>query len=145
MRTLQLVAVLLLVTLFPLTARGAVPERKVLSIEGTEGLWFRQDVADRLLADLKLATQLRDGYQERVTLLERKLEIREEELALNVRLRVLAEQGEGRAVGALDAAIKGQKAAEADRDAWHRSRGLWFACGVLATAVAVVGAAAAVR
>lgn len=138
-------AVVLAACLIPMCAQAAAPERKVLIVEGSEGLWFRQDVADRLLADFKDARALRDGYAERVSLLEKKLEIRAEELALQRRMSELAEQGERRATQALDAAIKAKVAAEADRDAWHRSRGFWFGAGVLATAIAVVGAAVAVR
>lgn len=148
MRALRILALLGVclsgVGLFPGVAH-AVPERKVLSVENTQGVWFRQDVADRLLGDFKQATELRDKYAARVTLLEQKLEIRGEELALHVRMRELAEAGEAKAVGALSAAIQARRMAELDRDAWHRNRGLWFGVGVLATAIAVVTTAYALH
>jgi hypothetical protein len=105
--------------------------------EGAEGVWFRADVAERLLHDIQAARLAADLE----LLYERKIELLTAEIAAAQRLLALAEQGEMRASDALDRAVFSRQAAEQQRDAWHRSPALWFACGVVvATFAAAAGA-----
>jgi len=110
-----------------------VPMRR----EGIDGIWFRADVAQRVLRDLQTAKLTIDLQ----TLYERKIELLDEEIAASQRLLALAEQGEMRASDALDRAVFARLEVEKQRDAWHRSPALWFGVGAALSALAVAAGA----
>lgn len=105
------------------------PKRKLLSWDDVPGLWFRQDIAKCILGDLKAIPE----YQDRIKLLDKKLKLQTEQLDLEKEAREIAAQEADIATGHLEAAERGRRQAEEDRDHWSRSRLLWV--GVGATAV----------
>jgi hypothetical protein len=52
----------------------------------------------------------------------------------------LAVESRDQAVGAIEAAVRGRREAEESRDAWHRSRVLWFGLGFVAALAVTYGA-----
>jgi len=99
--------------------------------EGQTGIWFHGDVA-RCMVGRLAALPL---YAERVRLLDQRLQITGARDALRTRQVALAEEGEQRAVSALQAAVRARRSAEEALDAWWRHPGFWAAVG----AVVVVG------
>ena len=69
-KSLKIWAISLILIFIPITALSA-PERKVLTVEDASGIWFREDVAHRMLADLSMLNLL----QEKIKLLEFQVEI----------------------------------------------------------------------
>jgi len=111
------------------TTGHTAPRRASVTHEGEAGVWFRLDVARCLLGDV---TELR-LVRERVGLLDARLEIREEQITLTREALDLGRRAEERATGALEAAVRGRREAEEERDAWWRSPILWFAVGAVVT------------
>jgi len=147
-RSLSLVCSLLSLFLASQTAAQELPDVGVCAPEVTEnrratvlhdgavGLWFHADVS-RCLLDRLQALPL---YVERVSLFEERLTLSDERQALTHEQVQLAQAAEERAVEALEAAERGRREAEDDRDAWYRHPALWFAVGVVvAGALVAVG------
>jgi hypothetical protein len=109
---------------------------KELEYEGTQGIWFSLETHRLILADVRQVPKLR----ERVTLLEQKLALQGANIADLQLSRDLAVQSRDVAVGAVEAAVRGRREAEESRDAWHRSRVLWFTLGFVAAAALTYGA-----
>lgn len=99
----------------------------VLEHEGETGIWLGLDSHRAILADL---TELRVRQSE-VGLLREKLGVREIQL-LELRMAVDASvEAQNTATSALVASERGRRQAEAERDAWHRSRALWGGAGIV--------------
>lgn len=107
--------------------------RAVVEHQGAPGFWFRRDVALTMLCELRVLEQLRT----RVSLLESRLQLRDDQVERWSTMYQLAVQGETRALAVVDAAQ--QEAARAhDRvDAWYRHPALWVVAGLLLGGVAV--------
>lgn len=109
--------------------------RAVLDHEGDSGIWFHLEVARCMLGRLK-ALPL---YAQRVSLLEQRLQISDERTTLLRQHIELAEQGEKRAVGALDESERLRREAEEKLDAWFRHPVFLMGTGaVLVIAIEVV-------
>lgn len=109
--------------------------RAVLDHEGDSGIWFHLEVARCMLGRLK-ALPL---YAQRVSLLEQRLEISDERTTLLKEHIQLAEQGEKRAVDALDESERLRRQAEERLDAWFRHPVFLMGTGaVLVIAIEVV-------
>lgn len=109
--------------------------RAVLDHGGDSGIWFHLEVARCMLGRLK-ALPL---YAQRVSLLEQRLEISDERTTLLRQHIKLAEQGEKRAVGALDESERLRREAEERLDAWFRHPVFLMGTGaVLVIAIEVV-------
>ncbi len=109
------------------------PRRETIRYLGASGIWFRGDVARKLLGDVKAL----EKYKERVVLLEWKLSVYNDVIAAQKTLTQIDADIEASRldqVGELSSALAD---AQDDADAWHRSRGLWFAVGVIVTGVIV--------
>lgn len=76
-------------------------------------------------------------YAANVQVLEHRVQMLDDRVVNLLRQVASAEEGEIVAVLAVDAAVRGQREAEESRDAWHRSRALWFALGAVVTAAVV--------
>lgn len=90
-------------------------------------LWLHPDVARCMTTRLSLLPK----YAARVELLEQRLELGKERLALEVRRADLAVEGEKEAVGALEAAERGRRQAEEARNRWYRKPGFLVAMGAV--------------
>lgn len=108
--------------------------------EGSPGIWFREDVAERVLRELKQA-RLSDDLR---ALYEHKIELLDDEIAAAQRLLELAEEAEQRALDASAVALDAQIEAEEQLTRWHRSPVLWFAAGIIVTGLATVAVSVAV-
>lgn len=118
-----------------------VPEdsRRALMARGNlQGVWFHADLARCMLERL----QLLPAYARQVHLLEQRVTLSNERDALRQREIDLASQQVTTATGALDAAIRAQHNAEAERDAWYRAPLLWFGVGAVLAIVLIVVAGA---
>jgi hypothetical protein len=104
-----------------------VTENRRATVEhaGAVGLWFHAEVARCMLGRL----QALPLYAERVSLFEERLTLTHERQELTQRQIQLAQEGEERAVGALENSERGRRQAEEDRDAWYRHPALWFVVG----------------
>jgi hypothetical protein len=105
--------------------------------DGVEGVWLPLEAHRLILADLRALPDIR----KRVTLLEQKLTLQKANLT-DLRIgNAIAAQAKNEAKAALGAAVRGKREAEADRDAWHRSRLLWAGVGLVGgIALAIVAA-----
>lgn len=111
--------------------------RAELEHEHQPGIWFHRDVARCILRDL--------ATLERYRLLVRDLELRinasDALVDIVTEAGRVADEAREHAEEALQAAVRGRREAEEARDAWHRSRALWFAVGVVVSVAAGVGLA----
>lgn len=113
-----------------------LPQGHKLEYEGETGIWFSLETHRLILADVSQLPVLK----QRVSLLDRKLALESAQIA-DLRLSVdLAVQSRDQAVGAVEAAVRGRREAEESRDAWHRSRVLWFGLGFVAAVAMTYGA-----
>ena len=136
---------ILIVFLLVLSAATAsaqnIPKGQALEYEGEQGIWFSLETHRLILADLRELPALRS----RVTLLDSKLALQAAQIA-DFRASVeLAVQSRDQAVGALEEAVRRRREAEENRDAWHRSRVLWFGVGFVAALALTYGAVRAVE
>jgi hypothetical protein len=135
--------ILIILTLLlprPVHADEDVPRRLTLRHNGVDGVWFRADVAERLLHDMqaaKLNTDLGELYTRRSALVDAELEAAR-------RLFALAEQGEQRSTDALDRALFRIAELESERDVWYRSPAVWLTAGVVLSCLATASVAYAV-
>ncbi len=120
------VAVAVVLACASASASAQEPRRGfVLEHDGQPGIWLSLDAHRLMLADLKELPEQR----KRVVLLEKKLQLREADIADLRALNEVAEKATEKATGALTAAVRGKREAEESRDAWHRNRLLWFGIG----------------
>lgn len=116
-------------TLSPCPGAGLVQTFTLPS--GAEGFWFPSDAARCTLGRLELLPELLvyvGLLEERQTLTDARERLLRQETEL-----AAAEADE--ATGALEAAERGRRQAEEDRDAWHRSRLLWAIVGGITVVV----------
>ena len=104
---------------------------------GQPGVWFQIDVADCMLRSLEEAREL----QSQVRILEDQLQLwPAQETDLRTALYLAVGERDS-AVGALVAAERARRAAEASRDHWSRSPAVWVTVGAIlgltASAIAV--------
>lgn len=127
-------AILGALLVFGAAARGEeaepeAPRRATIEHAGAVGVWFRADVARQMLADLEELPVLR----QRVSLLEERLELRDDQVE-RLRLVVeLTEEGERRAADALAEAVRLRRETEESARVWWRSPSLWLAVGAVVT------------
>ncbi|RLB42420.1 MAG: hypothetical protein DRH30_04820 [Deltaproteobacteria bacterium] len=95
--------------------------------------WFPADI----IRCMTIRTTRLPLYAARVQVLDHRIVILSDRVVNLQRQADSAEEGEIVAVLAVDAAVRGQREAEESRDAWHRSRALWFALGAVVTAAIV--------
>jgi hypothetical protein len=127
-----------LLILFIATAAKAENQVNGVALEyqGKPGIWLSLEKHRLILADARQFPK----YRERVALLESKLAL---SAANKADLRTsldLAVESRDQAVGAIEAAVRGRREAEESRDAWHRSRVLWFGLGFVAALAVTYGA-----
>lgn len=131
-------AVVMLSVLMATTIVNAesLPQGYSLEYEGKQGIWFSLETHRLILADVSQLPALK----QRVSLLDRKLALEGAQIA-DLRLSVeLAVQSRDQAVEVVEAAVRGRREAEESRDAWHRSRVLWFGLGFVAAVAMTYGA-----
>lgn len=108
--------------------------RALLSHGADTGIWFHGAVARCMLARLALLPL----YVDRVRLLEQRIAVHLSVADHLTEAELLSRQIADQAGGALEAAERGRRQAEEDRDAWYRSPALWAGIGgVVVAAVAV--------
>lgn len=107
--------------------------RAVVEHQGAPGFWFRRDVALTMLCELRVLEQLRA----RVSLLESKLQLRDDQVERWGAMYALAVQGETRALAVVEAAQQEATRARDRVDAWYRHPILWVVAGILLGGVAV--------
>lgn len=108
---------------------------------GAEGFWFPSEAARCTLGRLELIPDVL-VY---VGLLEERRLLTDAREALLRQETELAESEAAQASGALEAAERGRRHAEEERDAWHRSRVLWAVIGGLVVVVIEVVAIYALK
>lgn len=107
--------------------------RAVVEYQGAPGFWFRRDVALSMLCELRVLEQLRT----RVSLLEARLQLRDDQVERWGAMYELAVQGETRALAVVEAAQQEAARAQDRVDAWYRHPALWVVAGILLGGVAV--------
>lgn len=117
------------------------PRTAVVEHEGQSGIWFHSDVARCMLGRLKLLPL----YAERITLLEQRLDLSDSRTTLLREQVELAEEGESRAVGALDESEAGRRRAEEKLHVWFRNPLFLVGAGVVVTVVLEVAAVVLLR
>ena len=121
-------AIMLTITLrsLPAIAQDA-PQGAEVVRDGVEGVWLPKAAHRLILGDLRVCRE----QGTRIKLLEQKLSLQSANMNDLRIANALAVQAKNEAMGALGAAVAGKRKAEADRDAWHRSRLLWAGIGVV--------------
>jgi hypothetical protein len=109
------------------------PQLVTVEHDGEPGLWFERETARCMLGRVAAVPE----YAAAIRRFEQRLLASDERREFHVRRYELAVEGEERAVGALESAVRGRREAEEALGAWHRSRALWFALGALAAGVLV--------
>jgi hypothetical protein len=132
-----LVAVLLVLSIAATAQAENQTNGVVMDYQGKPGIWLSLETHESMLADLRQFP----AYQQRVTLLESKLALETANMLDLRRSLDLAVESRGQAVEAVEEAVRGRREAEESRDAWHRSRVLWFAVGFVAALAVTYGAA----
>jgi len=108
--------------------------RMTVVVDGTEienAAWFHPDVVRCMTVRLGLLP----SYATLVGMKDVVDQERSEIAVLQERRAQLAERGEARAAGSLEAAERGRREAEEDRDAWWNAKGLWVGVGAVAVIV----------
>ena len=105
--------------------------RAVVEHSGQPGLWFQREVARCLLNRVAVTVPL----AERVYLLTQENERKDRRHEFQLEVTSQAEEGEQAAVGAVEAAVRGRREAEEERDAWYNSKGLWVGIGAVVTII----------
>lgn len=101
------------------------PRRALIQHESEAGVWFRMEVARCMLGRLSVLPL----YAQRIRLFDERLRIDDERHALMERQVELSDEAERQAVGALEAAERGRREAEEDRDFERSLRWVWFGIG----------------
>jgi len=104
--------------------------RATVTVDGQVGVWFAAPVARCILADLEELPHVRV----RVTLLEERLTLRDEQVERLRRAVGLAAEEAQTAADALETAVRLRREAEDSARVWWRSPVLWFAVGVVVSA-----------
>ena len=115
------------------TTTEEAPRRAQVEHKGAHGMWFRLDVAREMLGELEEARLLR----QRVGLLERRLELSDELIALETRRADLAVEQADTASGSLEAAVRGRRQCEEDLDHFTRQPWFWTAVSAVVGALGV--------
>ncbi len=101
-----------------------------LEHDGQAGMWFQMDTARCMLGRIAALPR----YSQRLELQGERIRILLSTDNLQRRRYEVSVESEQRAVDALEAAVRGQRHAEKDLNAWHRSRILWFIVGAIVMA-----------
>jgi len=116
-----------------------------LKVQGVDGVWFPAGMAKEIQADVEELRRLRPVLADQERLLGHRLERLEVKDARILQVKEaldLSMQAEERTKSVVEAAVRGQRQAEEDLDAWHRSPALWVGVGVVATVLLEVAALA---
>lgn len=113
------------------------PRRVTMDHEGRPGLWLAMPVARCVLEQLQEYPLL----LQRVSLLEERLQLRDDQVTRLREVVDLAERGEQEAVAAMERAIERAVAAEDRSTVWWRSPAFWVAVGAVVTVGVIVLAA----
>lgn len=106
----------------------AVAQEEV-EYKGEPGIWFPSEIAHAMLADIKDYNLVKPE----IGLLKDRLEIRAERIEFLKEEVSLATAAADKAESVLSAAIKREREAKEELDAWYRSPILWVAAGVVVT------------
>ncbi len=117
-------------------------DRAVITYEGTEGIFFSEEVATKLLLDVEdLQVQKR-----KLGLLDSKLKLKDEKISILELEIIIVDEIAGKFKENYEAEhklrIADQKHYEGllkEKTAWYRSPGLWFGIGFLVAGALAVG------
>ena len=101
--------------------------RRVIEVDGQQGIWFHEEVARCLLK----AVIERDGLRETLRLTEKKVHLLEERLKIRDEIRSLLENKIELYGEFADELREAYQDAVEERDAWYRQPVLWFAVGIV--------------
>jgi len=110
-----------------------VPKNIQLEYQGTDGIWFRHDVAKCMLLQLTDYQYKNKQYaliQERLRINKKELALTEKELNISQTETLILEKN-------IEAAIRGKREAEEEMDSWYRHPALWIATGIVGTALTI--------
>lgn len=139
---LSTIAFLAMMGSVPASAEDCAPDyegvrRATIEYEGVAGVWFAAPIARCVLERLAEHPLL----EQRIGLLEGRLELRDDQVARLREVVDLAEAGEAEAVAAMEQAIERAVGAEDRARVWWRSPSFWFAAGAVLTVGVIVLAA----
>ncbi len=100
-----------------------------LKYEGQDGNWFPREMAQQILADVKIVPLLKLEVGE----LKLKLELKDERILALKDAVTHAETAEKRAVDSFEAAIHERDIAIAEVKKWYRHPALWISVGIVTT------------
>lgn len=113
-----------------------------LEVQGAKGTWFPSDMTRKMLAKIEQLKALDVTIAEQdalITTRDEQLVVKDQRIVQVKEALQLSIQAEARMAAVVLAAVRGQRQAEDDLDAWYRSPGLWAGIGVLGVVILEVG------